>query len=51
MVKVMFEPSRIKDAHLLNAYEKLIPIIKKKINSQEDNDNSSENIFNFLQKD
>lgn len=37
-VKVMFEPSRIRDIHLANAYEKLVPINKKQINAKKDDD-------------
>ena len=51
MVAVMFEPSRIKEAHLSDAYEKLIPIIKKQINAKEDNDHVAKNVFGFLYKE
>lgn len=34
----MFEPSRIKDVHLADAYEKLVPISKKQINTNKDED-------------
>jgi len=46
----MFEPSRVKDAHLSDAYEKLVPVIKKEIQSKEDNKFISNNLFGFLQK-
>ena len=34
-VTIMFEPSRVEDAHLVQAHEKVLPLIKCQIKSQE----------------
>lgn len=35
-VTITFEPSRVEDAHLVQAYEKVVPLIKRQIKYQEE---------------
>ena len=50
-VKVRFEPSRIKEANLADAYEKIIPLRKENLNPAKNQTSlASYNLFQSRQK-
>ena len=49
-VTIMFEPSRVEEEHLVQAYEKVVPPIKGKIKSQK-SEYSQNSIYNKKSKE
>lgn len=48
VVKIKYELSRLKDVHLTNAYDKLIPLVKKMIKDDKTNDCKTNHEFSYI---